>query len=84
MSAEPFALEAPEPGKVPEGVIEELRRIRTEAKDHVTAFTEAIKVQAAQFGIKPSALRRYVAALADDKIALVTEETDDLERLLAP
>jgi hypothetical protein len=84
MSAEPFELEAPEPGKVPDGVIEELRRLRTEAKDHAAAFKEATKVQAAKFRIKPSALRRYVAALADDKIVVVTEETNDLERLLAP
>lgn len=76
-----FALESPEPGKVPDGVIEELRRLRTSANEASTDFREAIKLQADKAGIKPAALRRFVNALASDKVDELRAEVTDIETL---
>lgn len=79
---EAFALEPPEPGKVPDRVIDELRRARTVAKDHAQAFSDCIKAQAEKYSVKPGALKRYIVALCDDKVEEVENETDDLQRLI--
>lgn len=82
MTPEPFALESPTPGHVPPGVIEELRKCHREAKDYVAAFGDAVKAQSEKFGVKPGALRRYIAALEMDKQEDAEAEASDLLRLL--
>lgn len=77
-----FALEQQEPGKVPDGVIGELRRLRTSANEASTDFREAIKLQADKHKIKPAALRRYVIALGNDKVDELRAEVDDVEGLI--
>lgn len=77
-----FALSSPTPGKVPAGVVTELRGLRTNANIAVADFREAIKVQADKHKIKPAALRRYVNALASDKVDEVRKEAEDLESLI--
>jgi hypothetical protein len=78
-----FALESPpQPGVIPERVIAELRRARATAKDYATAYSEAAKAQAEKHGIRPRALKAYIAALEDDSLAELDAETQDLERLL--
>jgi hypothetical protein len=77
-----FKLESTQPGHVPAGVIEELRRLRTEANEASTDFREAIKVQADKHKVKPAALRRYVIALGRDKVDEAKAEAEDLERLI--
>lgn len=80
--ADGFALEPPEPGKVPDRVIDELKHARTVAKDHAQAFSDCLKAQAEKYGIKPGALKRYIVALCEDKVEEVENETDDLQRLI--
>lgn len=77
-----FALSSPTPGKVPAGVVEELRRLRTSANEASTELREAIKVQADKHKVKPAALRRYVNALASDKVDEARKEAEDLESLI--
>ena len=77
-----FALEPDAPGIIPDRVIEELRHARTVAKDHAQAYGDACKAQAEKHKIKPGALKRYIAALCDDKLDDVDAETRDLERLI--
>ena len=79
---EPFELESPEPGVVPDRVIDELRRCYREAKDYGAAFADALKKQAEKHAVVPSALRRYVAALEGDSLEEMEHELRDLERLI--
>jgi hypothetical protein len=72
----------PKPGEVPNSVTEELRLLRTRMNSAAAEFREAIKVQSGKYKVKPTALRRYVNALASDKVDEVRAETDDLERLI--
>lgn len=55
-------------GEVPQAVIDELVSAKTAAKDSAGALGDAIKAQAAKYGVKPGALRKYVAACEADKI----------------
>ncbi len=80
---EDFNLESQEPGKVPDGVIEELRRLRSAANEGATDFREAIKVQADKHKVKPAALRRYVIALGRDSVDELGREVRDIEHLIA-
>jgi hypothetical protein len=78
-----FDLTSPgKPGEIPAGVVEELRVLRTNANESVAIFRDAVKVQAEKHKIKPKALRRYVNALASDKVDETRAETVDLEKLL--
>jgi hypothetical protein len=79
---EDFNLESQQPGKVPPGVIEELRRLRTDANEAATDFREAIKLQADKHKVKASALRRYVIALGQDKVDELRAEAIDVEALV--
>jgi hypothetical protein len=81
---EPLVLE-PSPskqGEVPENVIIALRAQYSEVASYSQDLTEAFKVQAEKYGIKPGALRRYVAALEHDKLEDTAAECKDLERLI--
>ena len=81
---QPFDLEhSPPPGKLPQRVIDELIQSRRIAKDYAQAFSDAAKAQAQKYGIKPQALKRFIAALDDDSTAELREELDDLEGLLS-
>ena len=67
--ADEFALEpSPPDGTIPERVIDELRHARRIAKDYAQSFSDAVKAQAELRKIKPSALKRYIAALEDDTL----------------
>lgn len=72
----------PKHGEVPQATIEELVAARVMASDYAKAFADAVKAQAERYKIKPGALRRYVCALAGDKVEDVERETDDLAALL--
>ena len=81
---EPLVLE-PSPaanGEVPAAVITELRVQYADHKDSGAALSEAIKLQAEKYGVKPGALRRYIAALEQDSVEDVEAECKDLERLI--
>lgn len=65
-----------------EKTIEELVRAKMDAKDTAAAFGDAIKEQAKKHKIKKGALRRYIAARADDKLADVRAETAALADLI--
>lgn len=58
----------------------ELRRLQ---KDATMEFGEAIKAGAKLGRIKPSALRKYIAALDDDKVDAVKTENLQVEMLIA-
>lgn len=75
-------LESPGTGKVPPGVVEELKNLRTRANGAVTLFREAVKVQADKHKVKPAALRRYVVALGNDKVDELKAEAVDIEALV--
>jgi hypothetical protein len=80
---EDFNLESPpEPGKVSAGVIEELRKLRNGANEAATDFREAITLQAEKHKVKAAALRRYVIALASDKVDGLEAEVLDIEKLI--
>ena len=82
MTAE-FELEPDaEPGTLPAATIDELRHSYRVAKDWREAFGDAIKAQSEKRGIKPAALRRYIAALEGDRLDDAREEAEDLERLI--
>lgn len=83
-TGEAFALEEPlEPGHVPNRVIEELRHCYRTAKDYAGAYGEAAKAQAEKHKVAPKALKTYIAALENEKLAETSKEADDLARLIA-
>ena len=78
-----FALEpTPPDGTIPERVIDELRHARRVAKDYATAYNDAAKAQAEMRKIKPSALKRFIAALEDDTLKDLSDELEDIEKLI--
>jgi hypothetical protein len=78
-----FALEPSLPqGHIPQRVVDELVQVRTVARDYAQSYSDAIKQQAERFGIPVGALKRYVAAVADDKLDDARDEVDALEKLL--
>lgn len=79
-----FDLDMPVKGRVRDSVIAELARLRNVAKDESETFTEAVKEIAKKHALKPGALKRYVCAVADDKVQALAHETADVEKLLAP
>lgn len=81
-SRDNFALEPSAPGTVPERVIDELRRFRRAAKDYTKAYSDAVEAQAVKHDVKTGALKRYIAALEDDKLEEAEAEADDLARLI--
>lgn len=86
MTADPdeFSLESGSPpGEIPDRVVGELVFCRKEAKDYAGAYADAVKAQAEKHGIPVAALKRYIAALGDDKMQDARNEVDALEKLLA-
>jgi hypothetical protein len=82
-AADTFELEPPTPqGTIPDRVVTELRGAYRRAKDLSTAYSEAVTAQAELRGFKAGALRRYIAALENDKLDEIDAETKDLERLI--
>jgi hypothetical protein len=78
-----FELEpTPPPGKVPERVINELIHVRNVAKDYASSYSEAAKAKAEQYKVNVAALKRFIAAKCDDKLAEAAEEADALAKLL--
>jgi hypothetical protein len=78
-----FNLEAPPtPGELPDRVMDELVHVRTVAKDYASAYSEAVKTQAEKYQINVAALKRFIAAKCDDKLAEAAEEADALAKLL--
>jgi hypothetical protein len=69
-------------GHIPQRVVDELVNVRTIAKDYAQSYSDAVKQQAERFGIPVGALKRYVTAIADDKVQDARTEVDALERLL--
>ena len=53
----------------------------TEAKDASKQFAEAIQYAALQAEMSPSAVRRYITALASEKANVVANETEQLAML---
>lgn len=78
-----FELEAFVPGEVPARVIDELLGAFSIAKDYSLSLGDAIKAQAEKYKIEPRALRKYVAALAGDKVKDAEKEASDLQALIA-
>lgn len=76
-----FALE-PSDGNIPDRVIEELREAYELAKDRAQSYSDAAKAQAEKYKLKPGALKKYIAALANDSIAKLDAEMTDLEKLI--
>lgn len=81
-TGEVFELTPYEPGTVPPATMDELRHAYRVARDFATAYGDAVKAQAEKAQIKPRALRRYIAALEDDKLDEAAKEASDLERLI--
>lgn len=80
----PFELEPSAPqGEIPRRIVDELIECRRIAKDYAQSYADAVKNQAEKHGIPVGALKRYVAALADDKVEEASIETEALEKLLA-
>lgn len=78
-----FQLEPSTPvGELPERVIDELVHVRTIAKDYASSYSEAVKTQAEKYKINVAALKRFIAAKCDDKLAEAQEEADALAKLL--
>lgn len=78
-----FELEPPPvKGEIPERIVNELCACRRTAKDYAQAYSDACKTQAEKHGIPPAALKRYIAALVDDKLEDARVEIDALEKLL--
>lgn len=78
-----FALEPSVPrGEIPERVIGELRTARRTAKDYARAYSDAAKAQAGKYGVNERALKRFIAALEDDKVGELDAEAQALERLI--
>ena len=71
-----------EKGPPPGEVLDELVHAKTTAKDYAGAFADAVKAQAAKYGIKPSALRRYVTAREADKLDEARIETKQIADLI--
>lgn len=71
-----------EKGPPSQAVLDELVHAKTVAKDMAGAFADAIKAQAAKYGIKPAALRRYVTAREADKLDEARVETEQLSELI--
>lgn len=83
MSEETFDLESPpEPGQVPERVVQELRECRRRATDFAQAFGEAIKVQAEKYQIDAAALRKYICSLESDALEQAEKMAGDLVKLI--
>lgn len=79
-----FGLEpSPAKGEIPQRVVGELINARTIAKDYAQSYADAVKAQGEKHGIPVGALKRYIAALADDKVEDAINEVTALERLLA-
>lgn len=79
----PFDLEPGLPaGELPERVIDELMHARNVAKDYAQGYGEAVKAQAEKHQIPVGALKRYIAARCDDKLAEADAETSALAKLL--
>lgn len=82
-AAPDFALEPTvEPGHLPQRVIEELRHSYRVARDYSEAFGDCVKAQAEKHKIVPAALRKYIAALEDDKVPKVRKEAESLQTLI--
>jgi hypothetical protein len=71
------------PGKVPERVILELMQARKTAVSYAGAYADAAKQQAEKYKVNPAALKRYIAALVDDKVEKLRVEAEHVERLLS-
>lgn len=79
-----FALESGLPkGEIPDRIVQELVRCREIAKDYAQGYSDAVKAQAEKHGIPVAALKRYVAALGDDKMQDARNEVEALDKLLA-
>ena len=78
-----FELEpsVPEAG-VPEPVLDELVNAKTVAKDYAQAFADACKAQAEKYGVKISALKRYVTAREADHLEEAAAEAADVLKLI--
>jgi hypothetical protein len=78
-----FALESEgRAGEVPARVIEELRNLRLEANEALASYRDAVKIQAGKHRLKASALRRYVQALASDKVEEARVEASQVVTLI--
>lgn len=78
-----FKLESGLPkGEIPQRVVDELVSVREIAKDYAQSYSDAIKAQGEKHGIPVGALKRYVAAVGDNKLEDARNETDALEKLL--
>jgi hypothetical protein len=69
-------------GEVPEATLDELVHAKTAAKDMASGFADAVKAQAAKYGLKPAALRKYVTAREADKLDEARVETQQFADLL--
>ena len=78
-----FALQPDTPaGEVPANVIEELRVLRNLQNEATVDFRDAVKVQAGKHKVKAKALRRYVNALARDKLDDTRAECEQVVHLI--
>lgn len=62
--------------------LEELCLIRSTAKLGNENFAEAVKAVAEKCGISRAALRRFVCAKVDDRLAALDSEANDIAHLL--
>jgi hypothetical protein len=74
--------ESKPPQAIDQAVIDELVGGKLRAADMTAACSDAIKAQAEKHNVKPGALRKYVAALAADKLEDARAETQQLADLI--
>lgn len=75
-------LETVEFGKVSGPTLQELVRLKAEAKSAAKEFADAIEAQAKKHRVKKPALRRYVTAIEADKLHDLHAETESLAGLM--
>lgn len=68
--------------EIAQDTIDELVHARQDAQAAAGAFGDAIKEQAKKYKIKKGALRKYITAIADDKVEDVRAEAEALTNLI--
>lgn len=78
-----FVLEqTPKAGEVPAATLDELVRLKEEARVAAKDFATAIEAQAKHYRVKKAALRAYVSAIHQDKVHELVKVTSDLQLML--
>lgn len=78
-----FELEmTPKAGEIPQATLDELVRLKEEARVAAKDYGLAIEAQAQRYRVRKAALRAYVAALHKDALYELSRVADDLCALI--